>query len=158
MSGISPEIVEKDFWVCWTLRQLFELQDIPHLIFKGGTSLSKAFGIIKRFSEDIDLVLNRHELGFVAKNDPANQTGSHLRNRTIDNLKGKCVAYLAAQFIPKLCVQMTTVLAGINWSLEADSNAPDHDTFEFAYPPGIKAALTPSYIKRTVRLEIGCRR
>lgn len=152
-----PEIVEKDFWVCWTLHHLFELQDIPHLIFKGGTSLSKAFGIIKGFSEDIDLVLNRHELGFSAENDPANQTGSNLRNRTIDSLKEKCVVYLADQFIPKLRVQMSSVLVGTDWSLVADSNAPDRDTFEFTYPPGITAALTPSYIKRTVRLEIGCR-
>jgi predicted nucleotidyltransferase component of viral defense system len=57
--GISPEIVEKDFWVCWALLQVSRLTDLPRLIFKGGTSLSKAFGIIKRFSEDIDLVINR---------------------------------------------------------------------------------------------------
>ena len=42
--GISPEIVEKDFWVCWTLDQVFQFRDFPRLIFKGGTSLSKAFG------------------------------------------------------------------------------------------------------------------
>ena len=47
--GISPEIVEKDFWVCWTLNQVFQLRDFPRLIFKGGTSLFKAFGIIQRF-------------------------------------------------------------------------------------------------------------
>lgn len=52
--NISPEIVEKDFWVCWTLLQISRLTGLPKLIFKGGTSLSKAFGIIKRFSEDID--------------------------------------------------------------------------------------------------------
>jgi predicted nucleotidyltransferase component of viral defense system len=73
--GISPEIVEKDFWVCWALLQVSRLTDLPRLTFKGGTSLSKAFGIIKRFSEDIDLVINRHELGFNDKSDPA--TGSN---------------------------------------------------------------------------------
>ncbi|MGB9484613.1 MAG: nucleotidyl transferase AbiEii/AbiGii toxin family protein [Terriglobia bacterium] len=62
--GISSEIVEKDFWVCWTLHHVFQFRDFPRLIFKGGTSLSKAFGIIQRFSEDIDLVINRHQLGF----------------------------------------------------------------------------------------------
>ena len=40
--GISPEIIEKDFWVCWTLHQVFQFRDFPRLIFKGGTSLSKA--------------------------------------------------------------------------------------------------------------------
>src|ERR1700685_4559170 len=83
VKGISPEIIEKDFWVCWVLDQVFQLQDFPRLIFKGGTSLSKAFGIIKRFSEDVDLVINRHELGFSDKNDPTNQEGSNLRDRTI---------------------------------------------------------------------------
>jgi hypothetical protein len=157
MAGISPEIVEKDFWVCWTLHQLFQLRDTPFLIFKGGTSLSKVFGIIKRFSEDIDLVLNRHELGFDAGNDPANQTGTKRRKRTIDNLKEKCVAYLADEFIPKLRRQMESVLGNTGWSLAPDNSAPDHDTFEFAYPPGLATTLVPGYIRRSVRLEIGCR-
>ena len=48
--------VEKDFWVCWTLDKLFALPEVgSHLIFKGGTSLSKVFGIIERFSEDIGM-------------------------------------------------------------------------------------------------------
>ena len=83
--GISPEIVEKDFWVCWTLRQVFQLRDFPRLIFKGGTSLSKAFGIIQRFSEDIDLVINRHELGFNAEND---RPTSQARNSATERSKG----------------------------------------------------------------------
>ncbi len=54
--GIGEIIMEKDFWVCWTLQQLFSLPGIAgHLIFKGGTSLSKAWGAISRFSEDIDV-------------------------------------------------------------------------------------------------------
>jgi len=73
VKGISSEIVEKDFWVCWILHWIFQLQGLPRLIFKGGTSLSKVFGIITRFSEDIDLVINRHQLGFNDENDPANQ-------------------------------------------------------------------------------------
>jgi hypothetical protein len=44
IKGISPEIVEKDFRVCWTLHQVFQFRDFPRLIFKGGTSLSKSFG------------------------------------------------------------------------------------------------------------------
>jgi hypothetical protein len=57
--------VDKDFWVCWTLRELFGLADIGERItFKGGTSLSKAWGLIERFSEDIDLVVHKEALGF----------------------------------------------------------------------------------------------
>ena len=52
--------IEKDFWVCWTLKHLFALHDIPELRFKGGTSLSKVFNLIRRFSEDIDISLSNH--------------------------------------------------------------------------------------------------
>lgn len=57
---LTPVIVEKDFWVCWTLRRLITAPDLKDQItFKGGTSLSKAYGIIQRFSEDIDLTIRR---------------------------------------------------------------------------------------------------
>ena len=53
--GIRDVIIEKDFWVCWTLNRLYALPEpANHIIFKGGTSLSKAYGLIERFSEDID--------------------------------------------------------------------------------------------------------
>ena len=53
---LSPAIIEKDFWVCWMLDYLFKRSPwTRQLAFKGGTSLSKAYGLIKRFSEDIDL-------------------------------------------------------------------------------------------------------
>ena len=51
--GLRPPIIEKDFWVCWTIKCAFSLGDrIPGLIFKGGTSLSKAYGLIRRFTEE----------------------------------------------------------------------------------------------------------
>lgn len=51
--SFNPASIEKDFWVCWTLRELFTLPGIgPHLTFKGGTSLSKGWKLIERFSED----------------------------------------------------------------------------------------------------------
>ncbi|HKI80481.1 MAG TPA: nucleotidyl transferase AbiEii/AbiGii toxin family protein, partial [Pseudodesulfovibrio sp.] len=63
---LSPALIEKDFWVCWLLRRLFLLdQEVP-MIFKGGTSISKAYPIIRRFSEDIDLSLDRERLGYGA--------------------------------------------------------------------------------------------
>ena len=53
-TGMVAEMIEKDFWVCWTLRHLFELPEAKdHFIFKGGTSLSKVWRVIQRFSEDI---------------------------------------------------------------------------------------------------------
>src|ERR1700678_526103 len=56
--NVSPIILEKDFWVSWLLGILFESQFAGSLVFKGGTSLSKVFGVIDRFSEDLDLSLS----------------------------------------------------------------------------------------------------
>ena len=61
--NISPVIMEKDFFVCWLLSILFESEFAESLVFKGGTSLSKIFGAINRFSEDIDLSLSPTFLG-----------------------------------------------------------------------------------------------
>ena len=63
--GTNPAVIEKDFWVCWVLKQLFADPELgTRLVFKGGTSLSKVFGLIDRFSEDIDLVLDWQLLGY----------------------------------------------------------------------------------------------
>ena len=57
--GISEAIVEKDFWVCFMLDHLFnDSKYKDYFVFKGGTSLSKAYHVIERFSEDIDLILD----------------------------------------------------------------------------------------------------
>ena len=62
--GLPPASIEKDFWVCWVLKELFSLPGIGNdLTFKGGTSLSKGWGLIQRFSEDIDIVIKRSRLG-----------------------------------------------------------------------------------------------
>jgi len=58
--NVMPQLIEKDFWVCWILKILFSLEGIgAHLTFKGGTSLSKCYNVIKRFSEDIDVSIER---------------------------------------------------------------------------------------------------
>jgi hypothetical protein len=154
---ISPEIIEKDFWVCWKLLQIYRLTGLPRLIFKGGTSLSKAFGIIKRFSEDIDLVINRHELGFNDETDPANQEATNLRNRTIETLKQTCFAVIAKEFLPKLQSQIRSIIGDDGWTLKIDPNAPEPDTVEFQYPKGLPESHIGGYIRRAVRLELGCR-
>lgn len=66
--GTTPAVVEKDFWVTWVLNRLFQEPDLARLLmFKGGTSLSKVYNLIERFSEDIDLVLDWRVLG---RDDP----------------------------------------------------------------------------------------
>ena len=69
--GLQAVSVEKDFWVCWTLRELFRLPGVgEHLTFKGGTSLSKAWKLIERFSEDIDLVVDKEMREAPVENGP----------------------------------------------------------------------------------------
>ena len=83
--------VEKDFWVCWTLRELFNLPGVgEHLTFKGGTSLSKAWKLIKRFSEDIDLVADKDALGFGGDAAPEKAPSKKKRRERLDALMDSC--------------------------------------------------------------------
>jgi predicted nucleotidyltransferase component of viral defense system len=63
-SGLPSSAVEKDWWVTLSLNIIFSLPYANQIVFKGGTSLSKAWDLIERFSEDIDLVIDRKHLGF----------------------------------------------------------------------------------------------
>jgi len=83
-SGIDMVVLEKDFWVCWTLKELFGLPTMgEHLIFKGGTSLSKVFKIINRFSEDIDVSIDRGFLGYGGANEPEAGTSNKEKQRRV---------------------------------------------------------------------------
>ena len=68
--GVAAWVIEKDLWVCWTLARLNEIEGIPQLTFKGGTSLSKVYGLIDRFSEDVDLTFSRDGWNFEGERDP----------------------------------------------------------------------------------------
>lgn len=84
--GVQPMIIEKDFWVTWTLKRLFLLSSLPaSFILKGGTSLSKVYGAIHRFSEDIDLSLDRRDLGFIEEDDPASEGLSNHRRKELSS-------------------------------------------------------------------------
>jgi hypothetical protein len=97
----SVAVVEKDFWVCWTLKQIFEHPILSkQLIFKGGTSLSKVFGLIDRFSEDIDLVLDWRVVG--EAEDPMAARSKTKQQRLNDTLNEKACAYIAATLLPLL--------------------------------------------------------
>lgn len=63
-TGLDPQIIEKDWWVTTVLRALFALPYADALSFKGGTSLSKCWNLIERFSEDVDIAVSREYLGF----------------------------------------------------------------------------------------------
>ena len=100
---MQAQIVEKDFWVCWTLKELFRLPEIgEHLIFKGGTSLSKVFRIIERFSEDIDVSIDRTFLGFGGANEPEAGGSNKEKQRRVDALKAACQQKIATGLHPAL--------------------------------------------------------
>lgn len=142
---VHPAIVEKDFWVCWTLDYLFrDSAWKDHLVFKGGTSLSKAFGAVERFSEDIDLVLDWRLLGY-AKYEPLKD-----RSPTQQNLFGKEANRRTADFLenslaPALQSQLPSRIAG---TLEVGAEAGD---VLIRYP----GAFSLEAIQPRIRLEIG---
>lgn len=74
--GIKENAVEKDFWVSMVLKAMFSLEYSDNLVFKGGTSLSKGWGLIERFSEDCDLAIDRKILGFGEELSRKDRTGS----------------------------------------------------------------------------------
>src|SRR5208282_5569882 len=89
--GLQAESVEKDFWVCWTLRELFAMPGIGnHLTFKGGTSLSKAWKLIERFSEDIDLIVDKETLGFAGDASPDQAPSKKQRKLRLEALMEAC--------------------------------------------------------------------
>ncbi len=86
--GLPPATIEKDFWVCWTLKKLFDLPEWgSQLTFKGGTSLSKGWALIERFSEDIDIVINRDALGFGGDKAPDRAPSKKQTRKRLDALK-----------------------------------------------------------------------
>ncbi len=93
-----PGFVKKDVWVCLVLDALFNRrpEGYPRLLFKGGASLSKAFGLINRLSEDIDLVVSRDGLGFEGERDPtiASRPSSKKRAALFNELRSTCSGYI----------------------------------------------------------------
>lgn len=161
--GVADTIIEKDFWVCWSLRRLFGLPKgtTAFLVFKGGTSLSKAFGAIRRFSEDIDLSFDRAELGYTGDRDPEKEGISKKQAaRLIDDLVGDVERHIAEKLVPALRAAIVEQLgepANSEWTLEID--AGDAQTVNFHYPTALPAAEYEgmAYITPRVKLELGAR-
>jgi predicted nucleotidyltransferase component of viral defense system len=86
--GTTLQNIEKDFWVCWTLDALFHglPSGGPRLLFKGGTSLSKGYNLISRFSEDIDITVFRDDLGARASVHELTQLTKTARSKRLDGI------------------------------------------------------------------------
>ena len=156
--NMQAVIVEKDFWVCWTLKELFRLPAIgEHLIFKGGTSLSKVFKVIERFSEDIDVSIDRGFLGFGGANEPEAGASNKEKQRRIAALKTACQQEISGALLQALEAAIRAKVRGDEkWSLRPDDDDPDRQTLLFDFPTSFPPDAA-GYIRRTVKIEMGAR-
>ena len=103
--GMVPAVVEKDFWVTWTLKQLFSHPTLStQLMFKGGTSLSKVYGLIERFSEDIDLILDWQNL---SEEDPLADRSNSRQGKLNQAINQEARRYIESNLLP-LVSQVTS--------------------------------------------------
>lgn len=139
---MTPAVVEKDFWVTWVLDRLFATPDLARLLmFKGGTSLSKVYGLIERFSEDIDLILDWRVFG---GEDPLAKRTKSRQAELNEAINREAQAFIAGPLLTKL-------IAALAGSCECRIGEDDPHVVEVGYP----AAFADTYLRPEVRLEIG---
>ncbi len=148
-SGRPPHLLEKDVWVVWALNVLFRAPFGKHLVFKGGTSLSKAFRIIRRFSEDIDITWDIRALApdlFDEGSEPLPRNPSQ-EKRWTKEIRKRLPLQITEQFIPAICVALDAQ------HLEAELLQEGECLF-IRYP-----ALTAGtgYVRPEILLEFGAR-
>ena len=145
--GMAPAIVEKDLWVCYTLDLLFHRFEYSGgIVFKGGTSLSKCFGLIQRFSEDIDLILDWRLLGY-SEDEPWEPRSNSAQERFKADSIARTEAFLAGDFAPRLREAISGEL-GIEARVYPGA-AEETVVFEYPREREIPAALD------VIKLEVG---
>lgn len=143
--------IEKDFWICWTLRELFALPGIgEHLTFKGGTSLSKGWKLIERFSEDLDVTVDRAHLGFGGGRSPESAPSANQRTKRLDALHEACHIYIRNTLTPALAQRISERVA--DGKLMGDPDDPLSILFEY---PSVFPA--DAYLRPFVKIELGAR-
>lgn len=146
--GMHPAIVEKDFWVCWTLDYLFgESGFRDFFAFKGGTSLSKGFGLIERFSEDIDLIFDWRLLGY-GIDEPWEKRSNTKQDEFVDKINGDAARFLEDELMPEMQAHLDSQhIAGCSLAIDAG----DPQTLRFFYPQ----SFSDNSILQEIRLETG---
>jgi hypothetical protein len=139
-------IVEKDFWVCWSLSKIFEHKQLSKvLLFKGGTSLSKVFKVIERFSEDIDLVLDWREL---TDQDPLTMPSRKSQKKLIEKIYEEAARYILNSIFKVVCEEVGDIC-------KVEIDGADAHTINIYYP--VSCPDITAYLKPAIRLEIGPR-
>ncbi len=154
--GIHAPSIEKDYWVCWTLRELFTQPDFgPHLTFKGGTSLAKCWKLIERFSEDLDIVIERAFLGFGDTRNPGNASSQSKREDLLFELRATCQSVIRDKLHPALQRRFQDILPkALNWDLVNDPDDVDKQSLLFHYPTVFAVG---GYLRPVVKIEMGAR-
>ena len=155
--AVSAVVIEKDFWVCWLLGILFSQPELaPHLVFKGGTSLSKVFSVIDRFSEDIDLSVSPEFVGADPQAFDA-LTSRTQRDAAMKEMQRLCAEKARNTIAPLLEVVIQQTLGPapdtdtwLRYELDAQTQSP---VLRFHYPVTQTASF--DYIQRNVKLELG---
>jgi hypothetical protein len=146
-TGMSAYAVEKDWWVVQILSILFESSLKEHMVFKGGTSLSKAWNLIERFSEDIDLAVGREFFGF--KGDLNITQGKSLRKKS-----GQYIDSILLPELEDLFMAKGFKSDGVRLELEP-GQATDRDRVIYVYYPNV--IQYPGYVLPSIKIEIGSR-
>lgn len=152
VTHISPILLEKDFWVSFLLGRIFELDVSCHLTFKGGTSLSKCYGLIHRFSEDCDITINKSLFTGAVNADVLSEKQFQ---KMLEQNDKKAIIFVHDTLKPKLEEAIKHYLPHEDqWQIMIDEDEPKN--LRFMYPASIKADSN-FYIKQSVLLEMGVR-
>lgn len=150
--GCAPEVLEKDVWVCWVLRTLFEMPGRLPMAFKGGTSLSKVFGAIQRFSEDVDVTLDFE--GLQPGIDPFAPDVSRTRMGKLgESLKAKVREHVRDVVRPGFDTAFASQF-GSGGDSVASIGGDDGDTLRIRYPSVFEDS---GYLRESVLVEFGGR-
>ncbi|WP_313484703.1 nucleotidyl transferase AbiEii/AbiGii toxin family protein [Acinetobacter variabilis] len=153
-------IAEKDVWVCWVLKQLFEMPHKLDMAFKGGTSLSKVFNLIDRFSEDIDITLDYRQfeaaksLNLDEGQTAPDSLGSSARRRMNESLKGEVRSYVEDVVAPYLREQLKILPRGDVFQVNVSEEG---DCINFVYPSVVERDGQKPYMLEYVLIEFGGR-
>ncbi len=143
--GIRSNLLEKDIWICWVLNKLFTLP--KRMAFKGGTSLSKCYELIDRFSEDVDVTVDYRE--FMPDLDFSKESKSALKNKRKD-LQTMVAGYIKDAVIPMLEREFTNEFADDKLDIQCE----DGEKLYFKYPSALSGDVD-SYIADSVLIEFG---
>lgn len=158
-TGLLEPIIEKDYWVVWLLELLFSGPYADQLTFKGGTSLSKAYKVVNRFSEDVDLIIDRGLIDLdPAKSLEVPDLGGAQRSKRSKAFDNSVAEFIRDEFAPWLDAEIKKHLSNRAGDrapeLRFDENDPLNLSFDYPRKPD---AIVDAYVKPFVRLELGAK-